>query len=95
MNNELHEKLKQLRLSGMISSLDIRLQEARANRLDFPEFLELLIQDEMTVRQERKIARMLKKAAFVFVSTQPRSQKLDITLKSHSHMGSSSSTTRL
>jgi DNA replication protein DnaC len=69
MNNQLHERLKELRLSGMISSLDIRLQEARANRLDYPEFLELLIQDEMTVRQERKIARMLKKAAFVNLKT--------------------------
>lgn len=69
MNNPLHEKLKELRLSGMISSLDIRLQEARANRLDYPEFLELLVYDEMTVRQERKIARMLKKAAFVNLKT--------------------------
>jgi len=48
----------------MITSLDVRLQEARANSLDYPEFLELLIYDEMAVRQERKIARMLKKAAF-------------------------------
>ena len=69
MNNQLHEKLKGLRLSGMISSLDIRLQEARANRLDYPEFLELLVYDEMSVRQERKIARMLKKAAFVNMKT--------------------------
>lgn len=48
----------------MISSLDVRLQEARGNQLDYGEFLELLIYDEMTVRQERKIARMLKRAAF-------------------------------
>ena len=64
MNNQLHEKLKELRMSGMISTLDVRLQEARANQLDFSEFLELLIYDELAVRQERKIARMLKKAAF-------------------------------
>lgn len=69
MNNQLHEKLKELRLSGMISSLDIRLQEARANSLDYPEFLELLVYDEMSVRQERKIERMLKKAAFVNLKT--------------------------
>lgn len=64
MQNQLHDKLKELRLSGMITSFDVRLQEARANSLDYPEFLELLIYDEMAVRQERKIARMLKKAAF-------------------------------
>jgi DNA replication protein DnaC len=48
----------------MISSLDVRLQEARSNQLDYGEFLELLIYDELAVRQERKIDRMLKKAAF-------------------------------
>ena len=64
MQNQLHSKLKELRLSGMITSLDVRLQEARANRLDYPEFLELLIYDEMAARKDRRIARMLKKAAF-------------------------------
>jgi DNA replication protein DnaC len=64
MLNQLHNNLKELRLSGMISSLDIRLQEARANSLDYPEFLELLIYDEMALRQERKMGRMLKKASF-------------------------------
>ncbi len=64
MQNQLHSKLKELRLSGMITSMDVRLQEARANRLDYPEFLELLIYDEMAARKDRKISRMLKKAAF-------------------------------
>lgn len=64
MQEQLHRNLKDLRLSGMISSLDVRMQEARANQLDYTEFLELLIYDEMTVRQERRIDRMLKKAAF-------------------------------
>jgi len=48
----------------MISSLDVRLQEARSNQLDYCEFLELLIYDERAVRQERKIGRMLNRAAF-------------------------------
>lgn len=64
MQEQLHRNLKDLRLSGMISSLDVRMQEARANQLDYTEFLELLIYDEMAIRQERKIARMLNKAAF-------------------------------
>ena len=48
----------------MISSLDVRLQEARGNQLDYGEFLELLVYDELAVRQERKIDRMLKRADF-------------------------------
>jgi len=64
MQEQLHRNLKDLRLSGMISSLDVRTQEARANQLDYTEFLELLIYDEMAIRQERRIARMLNKAAF-------------------------------
>lgn len=64
MQEQLHRNLKDLRLSGMISSLDVRLQEARSNQLDYGEFLELLIYDELAIRQERKIARMLKRAAF-------------------------------
>ena len=64
MRGQLTDKLKDLRLSGMIASLDVRLQEARANRLDYPEFLELLVYDEMAVRQSRKVGRTLKRAAF-------------------------------
>lgn len=64
MLNQLHNNLKELRLSGIISSLDIRLQEAKTNSLDYTEFLELLIYDEMALRQERKMGRMLKKASF-------------------------------
>ncbi len=64
MNAKLAECLKKLRLSGMAQTLDVRLQEAMANRLDHAEFLELVLADEMAVRQERLIARGLKAAAF-------------------------------
>ncbi len=40
--------LKQLRLSGLGQTLDLRLQEAAANRLTHQEFLELILQDELT-----------------------------------------------
>ena len=42
MNAKLNEYLKKLRLSGMGQSLEVRLQEATANRLDHAEFLELV-----------------------------------------------------
>ncbi len=64
MNAKLAECLKKLRLSGMAQTLDVRLQEAMANRLDHAEFLELVLADEMAVRQERLIARGLKAAGF-------------------------------
>ena len=64
MNNRILETLQRLRLSGMVKSLDIRLQEARGNTLTHEEFLELILQDEMHVRHERLMARHLKLASF-------------------------------
>ena len=64
MQEQLLRNLKDLRLSGMIASLDVRMQEARANQLDYKEFLELLIYDEMAIRGDRKISRLLNRAAF-------------------------------
>jgi DNA replication protein DnaC len=64
MNVTLSEALKQLRLSGLSSTLDVRLQEAQSNRLAHAEFLELVLADELAVRQERQIARRIKAAAF-------------------------------
>ena len=43
----LSDSLKRLRLSGLAASLDVRLQEAKSNRLDHIEFLELILQDEL------------------------------------------------
>src|SRR5208283_5080553 len=62
MNAKLAEQLKKLRLSGITQTLEVRLQEAAANRLDHVEFLELVLADEMAVRQERLIGRGLKAA---------------------------------
>lgn len=64
MNVTLSDALKQLRLSGLSSTLDVRLEEAQSNRLAHAEFLELVLADELAVRQERQIARRIKAAAF-------------------------------
>jgi DNA replication protein DnaC len=64
MHETLVTALKRLRLSGLLSSLEVRLQEAQANTLSHAEFLELIVQDELTIRQERQIARRVKAAAF-------------------------------
>ena len=60
----LENTLKQLRLSGLVQTLNVRLQEAVANRLGHAEFLELICQDELNVRQQRQMARRTKAADF-------------------------------
>ncbi len=64
MNDRLLSVLKRLRLSGLAQSLDIRLQEAAGHQLSHAEFLELILQDELHVRDERQIARRVKGADF-------------------------------
>jgi DNA replication protein DnaC len=64
MNDALHTALTKLRLSGLAQSLDVRLQEAAGNHLNHAEFLELLLQDELAVRNERLIGRRVKAASF-------------------------------
>lgn len=60
----LEKSLKELRLSGLLQTLNVRLQEAIANRLGHAEFLELICQDELNVRQQRQMARRTKAADF-------------------------------
>ncbi len=64
MNAKLSEALKKLRLSGILQTLEVRLQEAAANRLSHSEFLELILQDELAVRHERLVGRRTKSASF-------------------------------
>lgn len=64
MNAHLREQLKELRLSGLSQSLEVRLQEARSSKLDYGEFLELILGDELVVRRDRQISRWTKAAAF-------------------------------
>jgi DNA replication protein DnaC len=64
MNETIRKRLGKLRLSGMASTLDLRLQEARGADLDHLEFLELALQDELDIREQRSIERRVKLAAF-------------------------------
>jgi DNA replication protein DnaC len=64
MKGTLRDALKKLRLSGLSQSLDVRLQEAKASKLDHAEFLELILADELVVRRDRQIARRTKAASF-------------------------------
>lgn len=64
MNESLQTALKKLRLSGLAQSLEVRLQEAAGNSLSHMEFLELILQDELLIRNERLIQRRIKAADF-------------------------------
>lgn len=64
MNESLHKTLKQLRLSGLAISLEVRVQEAAGHGLNHLEFLELILQDELTLRAERLMNRRIRSAAF-------------------------------
>jgi DNA replication protein DnaC len=64
MNDRLQSALRQLRLSGLAETLDVRLQEATGHQLTHTEFLELILQDELLVRNQRQIERRVKSASF-------------------------------
>lgn len=61
---ELSPLLKQLRLSGMTDSLAQRNREAIEHQLSYPEFLALLVQDEVARRDQKKYNTRLRRAGF-------------------------------
>jgi DNA replication protein DnaC len=64
MNDALRGALRKLRLSGLLESLEVRLQEAAGHGLSHGEFLELILQDELAVRSDRQLQRRVKAALF-------------------------------
>lgn len=64
MNETMNRLLRELRLSGMAETLEVRLTEASSSQLTHLEFLELVLTDESLVRCDRRIARGIKRAGF-------------------------------
>lgn len=64
MSSALLTTLRKLRLSGLAESLEIRLHEAATSGLNHRDFLELLLQDELLLRNQRLIGRRMKGANF-------------------------------
>jgi DNA replication protein DnaC len=56
--------LKQLRLSGILDSLESRNRQAIEEKLAYSQFLALLIQDEVARREHKKLQLRLRRAAF-------------------------------
>lgn len=61
---ELIPHLKQLRLSGILDSLEARNRQAIEAKLAYTEFLALLIEDEVARREQKKYAGRVRRAAF-------------------------------
>lgn len=64
MNPHLTQYARQLRLSGLLPSLELRLQEARSHQLPHEQFLELVLQDEINVRHQRLMEKRKRAAGF-------------------------------
>jgi DNA replication protein DnaC len=56
--------LKQLRLSGILDSLEARNRQAIDAKLSYVDFLALLIEDEVARREQKKFALRMRRAAF-------------------------------
>lgn len=67
MTPQLTTRLRHLRLSGMAEALPLRLEQARAAPLEHLDFLDLLVQDELTRRADRLFVRRLKQAGIAHV----------------------------
>lgn len=64
INMPLMDALKRLRLSGILESYDVRLNQARENALSHNEWLALLLQDEVQRRDNHAYSARLKRAKF-------------------------------
>ena len=61
---ELAPLLKQLRLSGMLDSLEHRNRQAIEQKLAYTDFLAVLVQDEVARREQKKLQLRLRRASF-------------------------------
>ena len=61
---ELATQLKQLRLSGILDSLESRNRQAIQGKLAYTEFLAMLVSDEVARRENKKFSMRLRRAQF-------------------------------
>jgi len=61
---QLVPKLKALRLSGILETLEVRNRQAIEDKLAYVEFLERLLEDEVERRAQKQLTLRLRRAAF-------------------------------
>ncbi len=67
--HQLVQNLKALKLSGIAENIDLRLLEAQNNGLSYSEFLQMVLQDELEIRMNRKIQRLILQAGLKHAQT--------------------------
>ena len=73
---QLTPHLKQLRLSGILDSLEIRNRQAVEQKLAYTDFLALLIEDEIARREQRKLVMRQRRAG---INAQKTLESYDFT----------------
>ncbi len=66
---QLIPKLKALRLSGILETLEVRNRQAIEDQLSCVEFLERLLEDEVERRSQKQLALRLRRASFMAEKT--------------------------
>ena len=61
--------LRRLKMSGMLDTLEVRLDQARAGELGHLEFLQVLCEDELTRRDASALTRRVRAARFDEIAT--------------------------
>jgi DNA replication protein DnaC len=64
INHQLVPKLKNLRLSGILETLDVRNRQAIEEKLSHVEFLQRLLEDEVERRAQKQLSLRLRRASF-------------------------------
>lgn len=60
--SQLKSQLKQLKLSGAADTLELRIMESESNQLSFSESLSMLLSDELELRRNRRLERLISHA---------------------------------
>jgi DNA replication protein DnaC len=64
LTDQLRNRLKQLRLSGILETLDVRVHQAGEEQWPYLDFLERLLEDETERRHHKQLALRLRRANF-------------------------------
>ena len=64
LNGQIEQKLKILRLTGILQTLPVRLQQAQESNSGYQDFLMMLLEDEYERRQSGRLLKRLKNAGF-------------------------------
>lgn len=62
-------KLKGLKLSGILQTLEVRLSQAQQEHLGYVEFLEILMEDELRRRANQRLTQRVARARFEEIKT--------------------------